>query len=68
MKSITKYVKGHIGIKKGFILKGIELNDLKRNGECIADITSTTCARNTKSATLLSENFSIFSQVLAFES
>lgn len=54
MASITKKAKGHIGIKKNFVLKGMELNDRRMNGECIDDIISTTWARKTKSGTLSS--------------
>ena len=31
---------------------GIDVNNLKTNGTCIAEVTSTTCARNTKFGTL----------------
>lgn len=52
MVRITSKEPGHIGSRKALVAKGIELNERKRNGACIDDITSTPCARNTKSGIL----------------
>ena len=51
--SITRKVMGHNGSKKSLVAKGVDENDRKTNGLCMADVTSTTWAKNTKSGDLL---------------
>lgn len=52
MASMTAKAIGKHGIWKSLIENGFDANDLHTNGACIEDDRSTTCARNTKSATL----------------
>uniref|UniRef100_A0A0A9HFN0 Uncharacterized protein n=1 Tax=Arundo donax TaxID=35708 RepID=A0A0A9HFN0_ARUDO len=42
---------GQSGSSTRCVEKGSELHDRNPNGTCIDDVTSTTCARNTKSGT-----------------
>ena len=51
MASMTRKAKGHMGSRKSCTEKGVEAKVRRTKGTCSDCITSTTCARNTKSGT-----------------
>lgn len=61
--SITPKATGRQGIWKNLIENGFDANDRHTNGACIEDVRSTTCARNTKSATLSWQSAIKFNQL-----
>lgn len=52
MTNMNTKTNGKNGSKNSLVQNGVEANDLNKNGACIAEVISTTCAKNTKSGTL----------------